>query len=325
MLRTKHLAACASVAALLGCRDFEECPTAGDLGVDRLPTMLSATGLYSDIVAGTLADGVAPYKPQFELWSDGAEKHRFILVPEGALIGTADMDSWSFPEGTKLWKEFVRDGVRVETRLFQKLGPGDEDWAAVAYAWGADQLDAAAAPSGVSDALGTEHDVPDAGQCIGCHGGRQSRILGFSAIQLSAPAEPGALDLEGLINSGRLSHPPDASFGVPGDELDRAALGYLHANCGHCHNHDRPESDGPRCFDPQKDVDFQLSVSDLAAPGDTAAYRTGEDCFDPGDSDGSDLIDRMTERGEGDEMPPLATEKVDEAAVALLRAWIDRM
>ena len=32
-------------------------------------------------------------------------------------------DSWRFPQGTKLWKEFTRDGVRVETRLLQKVGP----------------------------------------------------------------------------------------------------------------------------------------------------------------------------------------------------------
>jgi hypothetical protein len=315
----------ALVTALASCRGYEECPGPGDIGVGRLPAQLSQTGLYAEIATATLADGVVAFAPQFELWSDGAEKQRWILLPEGALIGTEDMDAWVLPEGTKLWKKFRRDGVRVETRLLQKLGPSDADWAGVAYAWTADQRDATAAPDGLDDALGTAHDVPDAGQCLGCHGGRKSRALGFSAIQLSAPASQGALDIEGLIAAGRLSHPPAGSLIVPGDDIDRAALGYLHANCGHCHNQSRPESDGPRCFDPENEVDFGLYVADLGAPADTAAYRTSERCIDAGDSDDSDLVSLMLERGGGEQMPPLATERVDEAAVALLRAWIDRM
>jgi hypothetical protein len=281
--------------------------------------------LYADIAAGTLADGVVPFEPQFELWSDGAEKRRWILLPEGERIDTGDMDAWAFPAGTKLWKEFRRDGMRVETRLLQKLGPRDDHWVGVAYLWNADQGDAAAVPGGAENALGTAHDVPDAGQCIGCHGGRKSHVLGFSAVQLSAPAGEGALDLEGLIAMGRLTDPPAGAFDVPGDETERAALGYLHANCAHCHNQERPETDGPRCFDPKKDVDFLLSVGDLGAPSDTAAYRTTDCCIVPGDSETSSLVERVSQRDGRSAMPPLATEEVDGAGVKLLRRWIDGM
>jgi hypothetical protein len=227
--------------------------------------------------------------------------------------------------GTKLWKEFRRDGVRVETRLLQKLGPRDEHWVGVAYLWDADQGDAAAVSGGAKNALGTAHDVPDAGQCIGCHGGRKSHVLGFSAVQLSAPAGEGAFDLEELVATGRLTDPPAGAFDVPGDETERAALGYLHANCAHCHNQERPDTDGPRCFDPQKDVDFLLSVGELGAPSDTAAYRTTDCCIVPGDSESSSLIERISQREGRSAMPPLSTEEVDDAGVKLLRRWIDGM
>ncbi len=310
---------------LAGCFDYTECPSPDAAGTKRLPARLSETGLYADIATGVLAEDVLAYKPQFELWTDGAEKERWILLPKGSKIDTMNMDSWRFPEGTKLWKEFRRDGVRVETRLFEKLGSRDEDWVGVAYVWGSDQRDATATPAGADNVLGTAHDAPNAGQCIACHGGRKSRILGFSAIQLSVPASPGAIDLAGLISAGRLTDPPAGPFTLPGDETERAALGYLHANCAHCHNQHRPESDGPRCFDPRKDVDFELYVSDLQSVHDTTAYRTSEGCIEPGDSGDSKLIELVSRRGEEKHMPPLATERVDAGAVELLRRWIDGM
>lgn len=312
------------IAPTAGC-DFTQCPTPAELHTADLPARLSETGLYSDVATSALADGVAPYAPRFELWSDGAEKHRWILLPVGTRIDTSDMDNWIFPEGTKVWKEFRRDGVRVETRLFQKVGPGEGDWVGVAYVWSADQRDAIATPEGATDALGTAHDVPTAGQCTGCHAGRTSRVLGFSAIQLSTTAPPGGLDLQGLIAAGRLSDPPSGDFSLPGDETEQTALGYLHANCSHCHNQHRPASDGPRCYDPRKELDFGLYVDELGAPERTGAYRTTEGVITPGDSEDSDVVDLVSKRSGRKHMPPLGTELVDEDGVELLRNWIDRM
>src|SRR5258708_36970388 len=35
---------------------------------------------------------------------------------------------------------------------------------------------------------------------------------------------------------GLLTDPPASEFVTPGDPVTAGALGYLHANCGHCHN-----------------------------------------------------------------------------------------
>src|SRR5688572_13616865 len=105
------------VLAPLGCQPYRLCDPVDDAAVSELPERLSASGLYSGPATESLAPDVRSFRPRFELWSDGASKRRFIWLPPGTQIETSDMDEWQFPVGTKLWKEFTRDGVRVETRL----------------------------------------------------------------------------------------------------------------------------------------------------------------------------------------------------------------
>jgi len=312
--------------AVAGCDRYWVCEADDPGRTGELPGRLSETGLFADTAARALAPEVVPYAPRFALWSDGAEKQRWIALPPGAQIDTANMDEWSFPSGTKLWKQFSVDGVEVETRLLEKRGPADDDWIALAYVWQPDGLDAVAAPLGGIDVAGTDHDVPASGECFACHGGRRSFALGFSAIQLAAPARPGEIDLAELVAQGRLTAPAATAPVVPGDATQVAALGYLHANCSHCHNQARPEHRGARCFDPKKRYDFTLAVGSLASVEDTPTYRTvvGK-AIEPGDPDGSEVVSLMGQRGFLDQMPPLATEKVDTTAVALIRAWIEEM
>src|SRR6185295_6866071 len=149
----------ASVALVAsGCHDVLDgalpfvCPPSAP--IDALPERLSETGLYADLARDAIAPGVLPYRPRFELWSDGAEKRRWLAVPAGTQIDDADPDDWVFPDGTRIWKEFVRDGTRVETRLIAKV---DSKWLAQAYVWRDDESDAIAAPAGYIDARGTPH------------------------------------------------------------------------------------------------------------------------------------------------------------------------
>jgi hypothetical protein len=281
------------------------CPTSTEVD---LPERLSETGLD--------AAGVLPYRPRFELWSDGAEKRRWLALPPGTQIDTSDPDDWSFPDGTRVWKEFARDGVRLETRLIARV---DGAWRAQAYVWRDDGSDAIAAPAGYLDAGGTSHDVPAAGECAGCHGGRTSFVLGVSAIQLGYDAPAGELDLADLGAANALTAPVDPLLALPGDEVAQAALGYLHANCGHCHNDAAP----PRpCLDPEP-YDFWLRVAGLATVEATSAFASAVDgAIHPGDPDGSPLIGRMASRRFPRRMPPLGSRVVDEHGLATIRAWI---
>ncbi|MES2645167.1 MAG: hypothetical protein V4850_37110 [Myxococcota bacterium] len=302
--------------ALMPACDFRTCDPVDAALVSLLPERLSESGLYAG-PDELLAEGVIAYTPRFALWSDGADKTRWLSLPVDTVIDTTDPDEWRFPEGTRAWKEFVRDGVRVETRMLEKVGAEDDAWVGVAYVWNDDATDAVATLTEVPDARGTAHDVPAAEACGACHGGRSSFVLGFSAVQLSGAEGYG---LEDLAAEGRLSATVAAPT-VPGDDLDQEALGYLHANCSHCHNPDRPERDGARCYDPQLPINFSLLAG--SPPLDqTPALATARDFL--GDADGSVVLHRISTR-DNSSMPPLATEEVDPAAVAALTAWIDRL
>jgi len=291
-MSTSTRLAVALLVASVSCKRYWVCDEPESV---PLPTRLSETSLFADIAADRVTDGVVAYRPAYELWSDGATKRRWIFLPPGTEIDKSDPDDWSFPRGTKMWKEFSQNGVRVETRLLEKVD--DDAWAAMAYVWSPDGSDAIAAPAGARDARETTHDVPAAGECEACHGGRKSYVLGYSAVQLGQVA-------------------------VPGDPDDRDALGYLHANCGHCHNQTRPPRDGARCFDPDNPLDFRV-----LANGDAPAARTAKamQVVAPGAPSQSRIIDLVSHRGMFKQMPPLATNEVDANGVRLLSGWIQRM
>jgi len=61
------------------------------------------------------------FTPRYPLWSDGMDKRRWLHLPAGTAIDKADADAWDFPRGARAWKEFSRDGKRVETRFIERL------------------------------------------------------------------------------------------------------------------------------------------------------------------------------------------------------------
>jgi len=278
---------------------------------------LSELGLYRDIERKVLADDVRAFEPAHPLWSDGADKRRWLRLPAGARIDSSDMDHWRFPAGTMLFKEFSREGRRIETRVIARTGCSDTDTWMGAFVWNGDESDALFAPGGERDARGTRHDVPPAASCPTCHDGEPGRVLGFSAVQ------------QPLAAAKLLSHPMPP-FAPPGDAVTAAALGYLHANCGHCHN---PNGSAR----PDTDMDLMLSIADRN-PADAGAVRTtvGQALHyyraspltlrvAPRDPDRSALLHRMLERGTGSQMPPLATEAIDPTGVAIVGAWIESL
>jgi hypothetical protein len=291
------------------------------------PRLLSQTGLFSDIKKGTLADGVRYFEPRYVLWSDGATKRRWLHVPKGEHIDTSNMDFWTYPVGTTAWKEFTRDGVRVETRMLRKDGPTADDWTMIAYEWKDDLSDAVAVPDGHVNARGTSHDIPSQVGCHFCHGNMKDVLLGVSAIQLSHSTDKPGMRIDDLVAEGVLTDPPSAPIQLPGDSVAETALGYLHANCGPCHNSQSGIARG---------VPLRLweSTAQLGTVEDTLGYRTTvgrPNSFIPdlhiieaGRPDDSELVIRISQRGVA-QMPPLATKIVDQTGVAAIRAWIEQL
>jgi hypothetical protein len=329
----------AALALLLG-----RGPAAGQ--AEDSPSRLGETGLYEDFRAKIVAPENLSYSPQYPLWSDGAEKRRWIYLPKGASIDASDPDVWEFPAGTKVWKEFSFHGRRVETRLIASLGNGE--WTFASYAWNSDESEAALVPQqglrGIAEiGPGLKHDIPGVPDCRVCHVNRRAEILGFSALQLSSdrdpnaphaePPTPGMANLRDLIERGLLRfYPPSWAqhpirIQAPGPTA-RAALGYLHANCGNCHN--------PNGTLETLNLILRHSVAETAptVPGiEMAVQKTGRFripevpegetyLIRPGDPDHSAIVYRMSSRNPFRQMPPLGTKLADADAVSLIRRWI---
>jgi len=298
---------------------------------------LAETGLYDDPSAQTVTKDAAAFEPTYRLWSDAASKRRWVRLPPGTQIDSSDMDHWVLPIGTKLWKEFSRDGTLLETRLVERYGEGAEDYWWGSFVWNADQSEATLAVDGAQDINGTTHDAPAQEKCAVCHRGDVGRVLGLSALQMSRPKNAGGAaaarvgpTLADLAARGLLSAPPpegETPYAVPGDATTAAALGYLHANCGHCHN-----ENGTSWPDTQMVLRLETGEHDAAT---SAVYQSLVDRelqhwrggaitlrVAAGDPAASAVVARMATRGTEDQMPPLATEDVDDDGVAALRAWI---
>lgn len=327
-----------SVVVVLGCSDPNETPPDGataadaparpdaptgplsaDAGSDS--TLLSMQGVYGDFASRTLPLDAIAFDVKYPLWSDGATKRRWLILPPGsAPIDNTDPEHWKFPPGTRFVKEFTRDGVLVETRILERIGPGDADYSLRTYVWNAAQTEAVLDTDGALDVNGTGHDAPSASQCMSCHNGEPGKVLGFSAVQLRSQM------IAQLSAAGRLKIPVPATttFGPTGDPTAVAALGYLHGNCGHCHNPNglagAINNQTLRLDAAAKPVDQEpgwLTTVNVTVTGNGLGATKR---IDPMQPTNSAVIKRMSVRGTG-QMPLIATKLVDPDGVATVTAW----
>jgi hypothetical protein len=325
--------AVAGLSLLLGVADAKS-----QAAEQRPPQRLEGTGLYSDFATLVVDANHIAFSPQYPLWTDGAAKRRWISIPAGAVIDGSDAEAWVFPVGTRVWKEFSFSGRRVETRFMER---GPDGWTYAAYAWREDGRDAVlVSERGRRNAypLGAErsHTIPGANDCKACHQGGRAEVLGFSALQLSPDRDPGALhadagllDIEDLIEKGLL-------VGVPQERrrprieatsaAERTALGYLHGNCGHCHNdHGSLKNIGLSLRHVSGAVVPRALESTIDQPVRKLAPGQSPDAIlrvEPRHPERSGLVERIGSRYPALQMPPLGTELVDEEAVALIRRWV---
>lgn len=282
------------------------------------PPTLAETGLYADAGLERIAADVLGYTPQYPLWTDGAAKRRWIRLPAGSAIDARDPDLWVFPAGTRLWKEF-RFGRRVETRMLERGADGR--WSYASYVWSTDGREARLAPErGIAGACelpgGSVHDIPARVDCRACHEAGPKRVLGFDALQLSPERDPlalhaetpaaGDVDLAELATRGLVRNLPAALLRrAPRIQArtarERAALGYLQANCAMCHS-----------------ARGELAPLGLHLESTLAPHESPLDSFAPR----AELaLARLGTRNPLTQMPPLGTHLVDTQALEFIRGW----
>jgi hypothetical protein len=338
-LARRALAPAAVVLSLLAAID-----SLGQPAPSWPPERLQDTGLYSDWTTRTIGADKLPFSPQYPLWTDGAAKSRWMYIPPGKFIDATNPDVWRFPIGTRFWKEF-RFARRAETRFIEHTRTG---WQFAAYVWSEDGSEATLAPeTGIRYSVpindDVRHAIPSRTDCRACHEAGPVRALGVTALQLSTDRDPnaphaempppGGIDLSSLVARGLLrglpakllTAPPRIAASTP---TARAALGYLHANCGSCHTG----------AGEMKSLGFVLNYMIAGPPAHVPpAVKTSvgrlsqftiEDTPDvteriaAGQPELSVLVARMASRHPVLQMPPLGTRVVDTEAVQLIKRWI---
>ncbi|MEP2827766.1 SO2930 family diheme c-type cytochrome [Parvibaculum sp.] len=313
------------------------------------PAKLSAFGFFADAPRQVPAPGVLPFAPATPLFTDFAEKRRFVYVPKGESAAYNAHEAFDFPVGAALVKTFAYEaagrpgGLRlVETRvlLHQKKG-----WQAWAYVWNEEQSDAelkivgAKIPMTVplpdGGAQEIVYAVPNKAQCKGCHElsgeivpiGPKARNLNHAFDYDEGPEN----QLLRWASAGILVSLPDMTHvpAVPDwlDEtapLDARARAWLDINCAHCHRAEAAASNSGLflTWDEKEPAALGIGKHPVAAGRGAGDLKVD---IAPGDPDASILVYRVESTEPGVMMPELGRSLTDARAVALLREWVARM
>ena len=312
---------------------------------------LSTYGFFE----GDLADlkpnkQVVLYRPASSLFTDYAQKSRFISVPASDKI-TIEDGELNFPVGTILIKNFYypsnfqnpeAERKIIETRL---LIQEEDGWEAYPYIWNEEQTNA------VLKVVGGEREVrfrdvngedqvinyliPNKNQCKTCHNKSESlQPIGVKIKHLN-------FEIDWVdTNSNQLAHWQELGIleGFEGKENYQAmidymdtdqvladrAMAYLDINCSHCHSQEGPASTSGLflTFDQKDPMKLGIMKTPVAAGNGAGSFDF--DIF-PGKADESILVHRMNSTEVGTAMPELGRTTIHKEGVELIRAWIDEM
>jgi uncharacterized repeat protein (TIGR03806 family) len=307
--------------------------------VGEPPDAISKLGVFSDLANLTPAPGLIPYDMSTPLWSDGAKKARWMIVPTDAkqqIDVTAD-GSWTFPVGTVFVKHFELEQAnaaprRLETRFL--IHAKDDRYYGVTYRWRADNSDAdLQAANSFREKVGEQTwHYPSRAECTQCHNSATGYVLGPKTAQFNRPftyAGSGLTanmvnTLQGLglfktpLMPASLPRMPSLYEGTAFAE-DRARA-YLDANCAGCHRPDgaaRGNWDGR--FSTVLDMQNLVGAEPVEAQG-----IMGAKVLAPQNPAASILFNRLSAL-DGTAMPPLAKSIIDTSAVSVFTAWLAAM
>lgn len=302
-------------------------------GANPIAEKLSATGCVNKSNPKEPTEGVIPYAVNMALWSDGADKSRWMAVPDGAKIQIMPDGDFDFPVGSVLMKQFSLGGKLVETRLFVRHDDGD--WAGYSYEWNDDQSDATLLHTLKTKAVGNQSwTFPGRSHCFQCHSAAAGSTLGLEVGQLNGDVtypdtnrisnQLATLDHIGLFTSS--VGDPSTAVRYPtidsSDPIDQRAHAYLHANCSGCH---RPGGGGGG-----SPMDLRFGTASASAgvcngePAMGDMGIAGALIVTPGDPSKSVISYRMHATGPA-HMPPVTTHLVHEQGVSLIDSWIQSL
>jgi uncharacterized repeat protein (TIGR03806 family) len=297
---------------------------------DNFPQLLSATGCVDPADPTKAAAAMIPYAVNSPLWSDGAEKQRYLGIPDGATITINPDQDWDLPIGSVAMKTFSVGGKLVETRLFMRHDDGM--WAGYTYEWNDDGKDATLLAGSklktLSDTAAWAY--PSRSQCIQCHSAAAGGTLGLDTAQLNRDmvylsTNRVSNQLETLDHIGMFTTPlaqpaaaaPRLSDPAGTDPIEQRARAYLHANCSHCH---RPMGGGGGTMD----LRYTQTLADTKtcnAANSQGPVNGAAKLVVPGDPAHS-IVSARLHATDVKRMPPVAVSVTDDAGSKVIDDWI---
>jgi glucose/arabinose dehydrogenase len=239
-----------------------------------LPPLLSQIGAFEDLAELTPSADLIGYEVQSPLWSDGANKQRWIIPPDAAAspaaappgkIAFAASGPYTFPEGTVFVKHFElalderepERRQRLETRF---LVAGHGGYYGVSYKWNTEGTDAEPVLDSqieeldITEADGTvrhqPYFYPSPSDCLVCHNAEAGAVLGVRTAQLNGPLLDPVTGTEenqlltwserGLLDTAIAPATLDALPRLANIEdatrsVEDRVRSYLDSNCSMCH------------------------------------------------------------------------------------------
>ena len=313
------------------------------------PTLLSQTGLFTNLASLTPASGLIEYDLNIPFWSDGALKRRWIAIPGNANIVFSPTGNWTFPNGTVIVKHFEMELTegdpntrrRLETRLL--ISDSSGTWMGFTYKWNDAQTDANLLASGQSESLTVQplsgpsvtwsYSYPSRTDCLLCHTAAANRGLGLTTRNMNRDFDYTAATDNQLRTLNHISY-FSTDIGAATQYQAYPALtdtnastaararAYLAVNCAQCH---RPGGPTPVNLDFRFDtVDASMNAIDVAPTQGDLGIGSSARIIASGSKENSVLWHRILNL-DATRMPPLGTHRVDQAAVDLVGQWIDAM
>ena len=317
------------------------------------PEKLSDLNVFTNLANLAPIDGLIPYTVNAPLWSDRAEKIRWIAIPNDGTHNTPaeqiiydDEQNWQFPPGTVAVKHFElpidENNPDLTTRLETRFLVFDRKGGAygLTYRWNDEGTEAfLLRDSETRDIIitkvggGTETqtwDFPSRQQCMDCHNSVAGLGLGLKTRQLNKdhayPSGITANQLETWNHLGIFDRdidnpnlcPQNAYISDSEASLEFRVRSYLDGNCSFCH---RPNG-ANGVFDGRGLT--ALHEQKLLNAGPKSSSSPAGLIIDPANSASSILWVRDNSVDMG-AMPPLAKRIADASYLNELTSWIDNL
>lgn len=300
---------------------------------DPFPQDLAATGCFTPGNLREVVQGPIPYDLNSPLWSDGAAKRRWMVLPAGGKIAIGRNGHFDFPIGTMLIKSFELDGLMLETRFLVRHTDGE--WAGYTYEWdagGANSAKLHRSSASVRRIGELRWVFPGRDNCLECHTKPAGRSLGPEvgqlnrdfvypngrrANQLATYQQIGLFEtaLGDLAKLTRFAQPAIASTGTVAER----ARAYLHANCAHCH---QPGGTKENFFDLRVATPLDMTSTVQVSPIRGAFGLDNSHLIAPGNPDNSMIYLRMGSLVADIRMPTIGSNKLDDVGLTLVKAWV---